>query len=278
MAPSDVYGSERGQTDAPARPRFDANELDVGFGRSTSMRAPPSRSLGAATSGKGPVEGSRSEALLHRGSKWFGESIPMMIYSMFYKLTVPPEPLRLQVSSDPEVREKALVQGVVITSFFTEIQQRNSHYLRLLLALIFVTFYFMVVYWQVRLCARAPWLCALSSRHRRQTPPLRSCTLLLTRRRGQADVESKFAVASSVSQSFLVTLPLKIEDIGVFLRLAINSVWTDVNCGNGFCDAPYEFPQFGDVRGPASRSESKGTVSRSPSVSLRRRPATPSAH
>lgn len=63
-------------------------------------------------------------------------------------------------------------------------------------------------------------------------------------------MESKFAVASSVSQSFLVTLPLKIEEIGVFLRLAINSVWTDVNCGNGFCDAPYEFPQFGEVRGP----------------------------
>lgn len=158
----------------------------------------------------GPVEDSRSDGYLHRGLKIFGETIPMMLISMYYKLAVPPEPMKLQVPSDPKVREKVLVQGVFVTSLFLEIQQRNSHYLRLLLALVFVSFYFLVVYWQ-------------------------------------ADVESKYAVASSVSQSFLVTLPIKIENIGVFLRLAINSVWTDINCGNGFCDAPYEFPQFGHL-------------------------------
>lgn len=178
----------------------DANELEGGARSHANLQ----RVQRAAATRVEPT------GVLARGAKMVGESLPMMVMGLFYKMTVPPEPMRLQAPSDPQVREKALVQGVAITSLFTEIQQRNSHYLRLLLALIFVSFYFLVVYWQ-------------------------------------ADVESKFAVASSVSQSFLVTLPLKIEEIGVFLRLAINSVWTDVNCGNGFCDAPYEFPQFGEL-------------------------------
>jgi hypothetical protein len=145
VAPSSVYQSERGQTDASLPPDFDVNEAEVGLGRSTSMRARPSRLEGAAMPG-GPVEDSRSDGYLHRGLKIFGETIPMMLISMYYKLAVPPEPMKLQVPSDPKVREKVLVQGVFVTSLFLEIQQRNSHYLRLLLALVFV-------YWQVRLCA-----------------------------------------------------------------------------------------------------------------------------
>jgi hypothetical protein len=173
VAPSDVYGSERGLMDAPFRPHFDVKEAEVGLGRSTSMRAPPSRLMSASR----PAEDSRSDGYLHWGLKMLGETIPMKLMGTFYKMTVPPEPLQLQVPKDPEVREKVLVQGLFVTSLFMEIQQRNSHYLRLLLALVFVSFYFLVVYWQVRLCAPSLFVCALPPRHARQTPPLRSRTL-----------------------------------------------------------------------------------------------------
>ena len=125
----------------------DANELEGGARSHANLQ----RVQRAAATRVEPT------GVLARGAKMVGESLPMMVMGLFYKMTVPPEPMRLQAPSDPQVREKALVQGVAITSLFTEIQQRNSHYLRLLLALIFVSFYFLVVYWQVRAMPLAVW-------------------------------------------------------------------------------------------------------------------------